>query len=192
MPGPGTHLIIGTSATVYGVFKHEVPSSLSVNYTMDGVASTQVYPTTASTGYSDGNYVMYSSDSLAAGNHTLEMQITQCVNQTFELDYIIYMPSFDTLATKPNINNLPSQSTLASSTLASSSTSFPSSSSTTDGLSPSTSKSTPVGAIAGGVLGGVTLILLFLFLLFWNRTYSRRRMPSQPKIIICTFLLLLP
>jgi len=175
VPGTSTHLIIGTSATVYGVFKHEIPSSLSVNYTMDGVASTQVYPTTSSIpGYTDGNYVMYSYDSLAAGDHTLEMQVTTCVDQTFELDYITYTPSFDTLANKPNITNLPLQST---------STSAPSTSTATpDSLSPSAGKSTNVGAIVGGVLGGVTFLLLVLFLLFWKRICNRRF--SQPKTTI--------
>ena len=148
-------------------------------YTMDGVASTQVYPTSSLTpGYTDGNYVMYSRDPLTAGDHTLQMQIMQCVNQTFRLDYIIYTPSFDTLATKPNITNLPSQS-MSTSTSASSSTST--ASPTPDNFSPNTSKSTAVGAIVGGVLGGIAFLLFILFLLLWKRIFNRR-VSSQPKI----------
>jgi len=82
------------------------------------------------------NYVLFSSDTLAAGNHTLVINITRCVNQTFILDYITYTPSFSTFATMPNLTNLLT-------------TTFKSSQSNVE------TKKIPIGAIIWGVLGDI-------------------------------------
>ena len=50
----------------------------------------------------ESNYILFSLNPLAAGDHTLVINITQCVNQTFMLDYITYTPSFETLASIPS------------------------------------------------------------------------------------------
>ena len=93
------------------------------------------------------NYVFFSSNTLAAGNHTLVISITQCVNQTFILDYITYTPSFSTLASMPNLTLLPipaSQSNIGK-------------------------KKIPIGAIIGGILGGILVFGLIGFLLGYLR-----------------------
>jgi len=97
------------------------------------------------------------------------MQITDCVDQIFQLDYILYTPSFSTLATKPPPGGPPPSQM----------TTFITSTSTTLPVV-STTKSTPVAAIVGGVMGGVVCLLL-VFLLFLYRTKkSNPRTLSQP------------
>ena len=98
------------------------------------------------------NYILFSSSNpLTAGNHTLVINITQCVNQTFILDYITYTPSFSTLASMPNLTLLPIT------------TAIPASQSNIE------RKKTPIGEIVGGILGGSLFFLLIGFLLGYLR-----------------------
>jgi hypothetical protein len=127
---------------------------MAATYTLDGTSIPQTYlVTTRSPQFVAGdgeasNYILFASDTLAAGDHILVINITQCVNQTFILDYITYTPSFSTLASMPNLTLLP----------------------TTNGSQAETKK-VPIGAIVGGVLGGILFFLLIGFLL----GYLRRR-----------------
>ena len=165
---------IGTSVSVYGIFSWAQVGSITATYTLDGTSTPQTYSvTTRSPQFvaNDGeaaNFIFFSSDTLAAGDHILVINITQCVNQTFILDYITYTPSFSTLASMPDLTLLPT-TTGSSSTILSGSPS-----SLTNGSQVETKK-VPVGAIVGGVLGGILFFVLIGFLL----RYLRRRRSSD-------------
>jgi hypothetical protein len=126
--------------------------TVSASYTLDGATTSQTYPvTTSSSKYQDNtngqyNFLLYSNTSLTAGDHTLVVNVAKCVNQTFIFDYLTYEPSFSTLATMPNLT-LPAS---------------------TNGTSLHTATiSTPVGAIVGGVLGGLVLLFLLIGAFLW-------------------------
>ena len=167
---------IGTSVTVYGIFSWAKIGSLTANYTLDGTSMPQTYSVTTSSpqfmqNYGDEfNYILFSSDTIAAGNHTLVINITQCVNQTFILDYITYTPSFSTLASMPNLTNLPTTA-FQSGPSSTTSSGFPFS--VTNGSQVSQSnierKKIPISAIVGGILGGSLFFLLIGFLLGYLR-----------------------
>lgn len=108
-------------------------------------------------------FLLFRKDLLSTGDHTLEMRIMNCVNQTFELDFVSYLPSFDSLATKPLPSPQSSQETASPSTT-------------------STSKSPPAAAIAGGVVGGVVFILLILLLLCRRKIFNRRTLSQEMKM----------
>jgi hypothetical protein len=98
---------IGTGVSVGGIFTWNIIGTLSVRYTLDGVSSTQDYTVTSSTQqYAAGekqqsNFIWFQKNSLSSGQHTLEMQVINAVNQVFELDYITYIPSFNTVTSQP-------------------------------------------------------------------------------------------
>jgi hypothetical protein len=104
---------IGTSVSVYGIFSWAQIGSLTATYTLDGtsiprhIRSLHARPNSWKNDGEASNYILFSSDTLAAGDHILVINITQCVNQTFILDYITYTPSFSTLASMPNLTLLP-------------------------------------------------------------------------------------
>lgn len=154
--------------------------TLSVNYTLDGVSSIQNYAvTTKTTQYIQGvkqteNFVLFQSPTLVAGNHTLQIQVTDCVNQIFELDYILYNPSFASLASKPSA---PSPSTTSTST-------------TVAAPHASTKGSTPTAAIVGGVVGGLVLLLLISLLILYRKRFFKRPTPSPSMRTSSTFLFL--
>lgn len=190
---------IGTSAALYGLFSFDVFGSISATYTMDGSPISKIYSVNASSPeYTSGvqqleNYLLYSNDSLPSGDHTLRIQITDCVSQMFALDYIIYTPSFVTLGSKPSLpisapsssgSPNPSSTVLQTSSLSSLRSSTPSS--TLVASKPNTQSNTsssPTAAIVGGVLGGVIfLVLLILACLLWRRKSKRRTLllPMSP------------
>ena len=142
---------------------------MTATYTLDGTSIPQTYSVTTHSPQfiaADGeaaNFVFFSSDTLAAGNHILVINITQCINQTFILDYITYAPSFSTLASMPNLTTFSSGSSSATS-------GSPSSPSFSNGSQVETKK-VPIGAIVGGALRGILILLLIGFLL----GYLRRR-----------------
>jgi len=170
---------IGTSVSVYGIFSWAQVGTMTATYTLDGTSIPQTYSvTTRSPQFVAGdeeasNYILFASDTLAAGDHTLVINITQCVNQTFILDYITYTPSFSTLASMPNLTLLPT-------TPGSSSAIPPGSSSLTNGSQVDTKK-VPIGAIVGGVLGGILFFVLIGFLLgYLRRRRSIDVVPPEP------------
>lgn len=99
----------GNSVALYGIFTFNVFGTISVTYTIDGFPVTRTYSVDATTPeFTRGvlqleNYSLHSNDSLSSGDHTLQIQVINCVNKVFNLDYITYSPSFLTLASKPNI-----------------------------------------------------------------------------------------
>jgi len=174
---------IGTSVFVYGIFSWAQIGNLAATYTLDGTSTTKTYVVTASSPQfmkhfkEETNFILFSSDHLAATDHTLVINITQCVNQIFILDYITYSPSFSTLASMPNLTNLSTTTTFKSGS--SSATSSGSPFSVTNGLPVNQSnierKKIPISAIVGGVVGGIAVLVLIGFLLGYlrrNRAHS--------------------
>ena len=145
----------GTSVSIYGIFSWFNFGSLTATYTVDGTPyNSTISVTTSSPSYlnKDGemsNYLYFSLDNLSAGNHKLVVNVTQADNQTFILDYITYKPSFDTLATMPNITG-------TSASAASSATSL----SAGAGSQASVSTGTIVGAVIGALAFGVLVTIL--------------------------------
>ena len=119
------------------------------------------------------NFVFFASDNLAAGDHTLVINITECVNQAFVFDFITYAPSFLTPSVMPNLtisttSSAPSQTSSSTYSGTSSGSSLPSGSLVAQGTS-GNKKHTPTGAIVGGVLGGLFLLALIAVFLLWRR-----------------------
>jgi len=165
---------------------------------MDGFPANKTYSVTPTTPEFVGgvkqrdHFLLYSNNSLTSGDHTLKIQITDCESQTFELDYIIYTPSFSTLASKPSITSSTGQlinttdsatenqtKALQSSSPASTSTMVTSTPDTQRNANTSSSPATT--AIVGGTLGGVIfLVLLALFIFLCRRRSSKRPTLLQP------------
>lgn len=114
------------------------------------------FTSVASANLPDFNFKLFETGDLKAGNHTVTLNLTACINQTLIIDYILYAPSFFTLATMPN--------------LTSASTSSPATTTSTGSSGNiSSPHRPPVGAIAGGVVAGLAaLALLSLLLFFWR------------------------
>ena len=199
---------LGTRVSVAGVFAYNVLGTLSVKYTVDGVASTQNYSVTPTTPeYTSGvkqrnNFFLFGKNSLAAGDHTLVMQIMDCVNQTFELDFILYTPSFSSLAsrqvnagasqpslqspgqTSPTISSTQANSTstsnnlltsVPSSTFSSSSSQFTKSTTVPQHLlNSNTNTKTSRIAIIAGAVGGIGILLLLSLILCRKKMLIRR------------------
>ena len=91
---------------------------------------------------------------MSAGDHTLVINVTQCINHTFIFDYITYTPSFSNLASMPSLVFTSPASTSAS----------------------ASSKHAPVGAIVGGVIGGLLVLVVIPLIIFWLR---RRRKAKE-------------
>ena len=74
---------------------------------MDGNALTRTFtsPQSSQSGQQP-NFKFFSYDFLTPGNHTLVVNVTDLVNQTFSFDYITFQPSFSTLANMPNLTSL--------------------------------------------------------------------------------------
>ena len=133
--------------------------TLSAAYILDNVTTPQIYTVSKSSPEylnNDGqqsNFLFYSFDSIPAGDHTLVVNITACVNQTFIFDYLTYTPSFSSLATMPNLTT---QTSSASSS--------------------SSSKPVPIGGIVGGVLSGLALLFaIAAAILLLRRNRSRKQ-----------------
>ncbi|KAF9474029.1 hypothetical protein BDN70DRAFT_936975 [Pholiota conissans] len=176
-----TFQFTGTSVSVYGIFSWANIGSISVTYTLDGVDAAQSYPVTSSSPQhvsGDGeasNFLFYSNDNLSSSAHTLILKITDIENQIFALDYVVYSPSFSSFATMPNLTSV---STTTTST-------FPNSGSVTtptfSGITTTTTqasssqtanmntKSSPIGAIIGGVVGGLVVLVFGVFIFFCVR-----------------------
>ncbi|KAF8878217.1 hypothetical protein BD779DRAFT_1219268 [Infundibulicybe gibba] len=152
----------GNSVAVYGIFPGATLGSISVTYTLDHSNSTKTYKTTPSSlkqEQQQPNFLFFSEGSLAPGNHTLSIKITEISNLTFVMDYLTYSPSFDSLTTKSNTTT-PTTPTPSTST----STSLPTGSS-----SPTHSKNGLVRGVVGGVAGVVVVLALALFIVYKGR-----------------------
>jgi len=177
---------IGTSVFVYGIFSWAQIGNLTATYMLDGTSTTKTYLVTTSSPQftkkfeEESNYILFSSDSFAAGDHTLVINITQCINQTFILDYITYTPSFLTLASMPNLTNLPTTTINSGSSSATSSGSQVNHSNIGR-------KKIPISAIVGGVLGGILFFVLIGFFLGYLRRNRAHGVSCE-----CSHVLVIP
>ncbi|KAJ6543581.1 hypothetical protein DFH09DRAFT_37784 [Mycena vulgaris] len=142
----------GTSVEVHGVFQWNVTGSIAASFSVDGKPSGLSFVSSTEASFDDQpNFEFFKATGLQPGNHTLVVNVTNVVGaQSLMLDYILYQPSFDTLASKPNFSAASSPA------------------------SASHSPQSNVKAIAGGVVGGLVLVLLGVAFLLWNRSRRRR------------------
>ncbi|KIM41816.1 hypothetical protein M413DRAFT_445030 [Hebeloma cylindrosporum] len=150
-----TYHFTGSSAAIYGIFTWSNLGLISLTFTLDGQSLSQSYrvktdtPQFVSELGQQQNFLFYSYDFLQSGNHTLVVNVTDCVNQTFAFDFLTYTPSFSTLASMPNLTQ-----------------------GSTGASSASQSEKSSTAIIVGGV-GGAVLLIAFLSLIFIFR--KRRR-----------------
>ena len=144
----------GSSAAIYGIFTWSNLGLISLTFTLDGQPLSKSYRVEADTPQfvselgQQQNFLFYSFDFLQSGDHTLVVNVTDCVNQTFAFDFLTYTPSFSTLASMPNLTQ---GSTGASNG------------------SQSNSKKSSTGIIVGGIAGAVLLVLLFALVFIFRR-----------------------
>ncbi|GLB44425.1 hypothetical protein LshimejAT787_1700520 [Lyophyllum shimeji] len=100
-----TFQFTGTAVEVYSIFDFSRLGNLGLTFTVDSTSIQESYSITPSTsevvsGVSRReNYLLFSSPSLAPGDHTLKVELTSNTNQVaLVLDYIVYKASLDTLA----------------------------------------------------------------------------------------------
>ncbi|KAF8878214.1 hypothetical protein BD779DRAFT_1218951 [Infundibulicybe gibba] len=154
----------GSSIALYGIFSWVTLGSMSVTYTLDGSSSITTYDVTPSTPeftshlLQHQNYLLFSNDSFAPGDHTLLINVTKVDNLTFLMDYLTYSPSFASLATKPNL------------TAPATFTSLPPTSAHPASPESSTSINGTVVGVAAGVVGAMAVLMLALFII-----HNRRR-----------------
>lgn len=115
------------------------------------------------------NFVLYTSGHLASGKHTLNINITQSMNQSFILDYFTYLPSFTYPSQTRNSSFTASMTILSTIPPAVVKTSSSTIASLVDNKD--TDRSFATGRVIGGVLGGVLLLAFGCFLGY----YIRRR-----------------
>ncbi|KAG6852421.1 hypothetical protein C0991_012152, partial [Blastosporella zonata] len=112
---------------VFHVFDFSHIGWITVKYTVDGSSQTVTHAVTTSTSqYQAGvlqqeNTLLWKSDSsIALGDHRLTIEIVDSDGQTnYVLDYLLYTPSFRTLASKPNLSPTTTQATVAPTTASS-------------------------------------------------------------------------
>ncbi|KAJ7577531.1 hypothetical protein C8J56DRAFT_971004 [Mycena floridula] len=153
----------GTTAAVYGIFSWTQLGSYDLTVSVDDQEPfTVIFNASATRVDADApdqpNLKLFNTGDLPAGNHTIIANLTRCDNQTLVIDYIQYNPSFSSLATMPNLTDTTSTSG-----------SPPGASQT-----PLVTKKSSVGAIAGGVVGGIALLAIVTLLLLWWRRWKTK------------------
>ncbi|PSR71009.1 hypothetical protein PHLCEN_2v13113 [Hermanssonia centrifuga] len=160
----------GTQVEVYGTIGPTGDALPMSTYLLDSTSIlTYVAANVSATTYQNQFYL---SPVLQDGSHTLVITVTS--QGFYWLDYLLYTPSSNNLASAPisSSSSLSSSSSISSALSATSSAgSAASSTSSCPHANGSQSSSIPVGAIAGGVVGGFILgALLIAGLLYcWKR-----------------------
>ncbi|KAH9476879.1 hypothetical protein JR316_0010795 [Psilocybe cubensis] len=102
--------VLGHSAAVYGIFNWAYVGILSLTFSLDGESLAQSYRVSPDTPQSKNeigqqqNFLFYSYDFLSPGDHTLTVNVTEAINQTFAFDYITFKPSFSSLSNMPDLS----------------------------------------------------------------------------------------
>ncbi|KAG6907845.1 hypothetical protein DXG01_007227 [Tephrocybe rancida] len=151
----------GTSVSLVGVSNYASDSN-GINIFLDGNEVPRRVPTANS--IPDPTFVWYSTDSLSSGNHTVEVLVVSYIFSPgrFTLDYILYTPSFDSLATKYSTATEPTNSTSTTS------------GTTPDGTTTQHGSSISTGAIVGIVVA-VVVVSIITLLVFLRRRTSRKQ-----------------
>ncbi|KAJ7648653.1 hypothetical protein DFH06DRAFT_996938 [Mycena polygramma] len=144
----------------------------NMEFTLDGNATRNTF----TAGSAFGPHFVYFNATFdeAAGNHTLVAKVLNIAGSPLpaaQIDYITYKPTFVTIADKPKFLSPASSATGAPS--AASSTVVP------------IQKHSSVGAIVGGVLGGCSLLALFMGAFYVLR---RRRTKERDQLQFGGFL----
>ncbi|KAF7296688.1 hypothetical protein HMN09_01077600 [Mycena chlorophos] len=165
----------GSSISLYGVTPGPASDQswqLTMRFSIDGTHNT----TTTFTASSLPSppvvaphflYFTAPEGALDAGNHTLIASITEVVNSAStkpqaQIDYLVYAPTFATVKDKPSFD-LPDVH-----------------SGNGNGTSQSAGGGVNKGAIAGGIVTGVVLLVLLVFGALWLRRRQRRRLVEAP------------
>lgn len=164
----------GTSMSVFGIVSWQQAGNFSLTYSVDG--GTKLVQPFVTNGTNTAqpdiihqtNFKLAETGPLPAGNHTLSLTLNACNNQALVIDYILYTPAFDTLSAMPNLTQ----------SLPASSTESITSPSPTGAPAPPSS-TTPAGAIAGGVVGGIIILILLCALGIWCLRSKRQRGASD-------------
>ncbi|KAJ3733637.1 hypothetical protein DFJ43DRAFT_1068117 [Lentinula guzmanii] len=152
----------GSSISVFGVFEWTGTGSVTLDFNLDNQTTPSVIsvPSGSSPSHPETPNHLFFSSNVTAGNHTLLVNVTDAVgNQTFVFDYLTYIPSFESLASKPNFTGTAVGSAL------------PTQVTPTQGNDNTHHSNT--GAIVGGVVGGllgVVLLAVLVILVFRRRT----------------------
>jgi hypothetical protein len=136
---PSSDRFTGTRAWIFGHLLESGGGSISLSYRIDnGSSFSNDHTYQPNSEKSDiRNYQLVDTGPLAPGTHTLEVNLTKSISQAFIVDYIEYTPSFDTLSTMPNVGSFSNSPPPIAS-----------------------SRKVPAGAIAGGVVGGIAVLVL--------------------------------
>jgi hypothetical protein len=184
----------GTSISIYGIFSWTNIGNISVAYTLDGIVEMQSYSVTESSHQyttADGeatNFLFFEKDAIPPGDHTLIMNITDILNQTFIFDYLVYSPSFSSLATMPNLTSTTTMSSASSTSKPSpNSSSFTAAQTGVTSSQGNKASATSLGITIGEAVGG-TLVLIglaviaFLYLRNRHSKVIRAISPAQRSV----------
>ncbi|KAK7027911.1 hypothetical protein VNI00_015127 [Paramarasmius palmivorus] len=162
---------LGSSISVYGIMAN-TSGSITLDFDVDGTITRNNYSQiniTSGVELNELNYLFYNNTDLNPGNHTLLVNVSGVSgDQSFQLDYLTYNPSFSFISEKPIFgDNEDSAGTKTS-------TSTPSQTGPPRQDLPSSSSHLPVGAIVGGIAGGVIILLAALVLFLWRKRHQKK------------------
>jgi hypothetical protein len=152
--------------TLYGVFLWDKLGSFELVTEIDNQEPTTTSFSTFPNGSSgDGftqqpNFILYASPELPAGNHNVTFTLAKCKNQTLIIDYILYTPSFDSLATMPDLTGPRPQT---------SSPPIPLPTATSTTHNSQGKPNSHIAALAAGIVAGLMCMALVVALLMWRR-----------------------
>ncbi|KAF9054123.1 hypothetical protein BJ165DRAFT_1320960, partial [Panaeolus papilionaceus] len=99
----------GKAAAVYGVFTWSNIGVLSLNFTLDGSSMIRKFQVKVDTPQfvselgQQPHFQFQSYDFLDSGDHNLTVTVVECLNQTFIFDYMLYQPTFASIANMPSL-----------------------------------------------------------------------------------------
>ncbi|KAF9049590.1 hypothetical protein BDZ89DRAFT_1154452 [Hymenopellis radicata] len=151
---------LGSSVALYSVLPAQKDGGITIQYFIDdnfvtaaGVSNTGNTPVPM--------FKLFEADGLSDGTHVLMANITSVISSySIGMDFVTYTSSFD------NISEMPT-------------TGLSSSSSGSTGSGSGTHKRNHVGAIVGGVLGGLAFIGIVMLALYVLRARKRQQQRSR-------------
>ncbi|KAG6860985.1 hypothetical protein C0995_005221 [Termitomyces sp. Mi166 len=167
---PRSNSMVGTSVSVFGVQSLR-NTNLEMTYIVDD-GPTQSGPVIVPIGQSM-NFQWFHKEGLAATNHTLVMTVRQSSeNVFFNLDYIVYTPSFASLAEEKGLSIQQSSSSQSQATSTATGPQISTTPITAQPGARGTFHGKLLAAVIVPVLFGVIAIILFIMrrkkLLFWS------------------------